>query len=108
MPKIKTRLSGNWVIGPITILRCFRLPSGPASRHLTSQTSGPFERVDRMILPFCMASPFLLLVWSTKTPWSECHCGKWSRAEDSGGSDHVRKHEGEHKRHLPAFSIRTR
>jgi len=84
-------LSGNWVIGPITILRCFCLPSGPASRHLKSQTSEPFERVDRMILPFCMASPVLLLVWSTKTSWSECHCGKWSRAEDAGGSDHRRR-----------------
>src|SRR3974390_2773219 len=84
-------LWGNWVVGPITILRCFRLPSGPASRHLKSQTSGPSERLDRVILPFCMASPFLLLVWSAKTSWSECHCGKRSRAEDAGGSEHRRR-----------------
>lgn len=55
-------LSENCAIEPITILRCFRLPSAPASRHLNSQTSGPRKRVDRVILPFCIASPFLPLV----------------------------------------------
>src|SRR5260370_42217922 len=32
--------SANWRIEPTTILRCLRLPSGPDSRHLNSQTSG--------------------------------------------------------------------
>ena len=54
--------SANWRIEPTTILRCLRLPSGPDSRHLNSQTSGPFNRLDRVILPFCIVAPFLLLV----------------------------------------------
>src|SRR5258708_32061900 len=54
--------SANWRLEPMTILRCLRLPSGPDSRHLNSQTSGPFNRLDRVILPFCIVSPFLLLV----------------------------------------------
>src|SRR5258706_2845883 len=39
---------------PTTILRCLRLPSGPGSRHLNSQTSGPPCRSVRIMLPFCM------------------------------------------------------
>src|ERR1700674_417710 len=54
--------SANWRIEPTTILRCLRLPSGPDSRHLNSQTSGPFNRLDRVILPFWIVAPFLLLV----------------------------------------------
>src|SRR5260370_9311005 len=54
--------SANRRIEPTTILRCLRLPSGPDSRHLNSQTSGPFNRLDRVILPFCIVAPFLLLV----------------------------------------------
>lgn len=39
---------------PRTILRCLRLPSAPASRHLNSQTSGPLCRSARITLPFCI------------------------------------------------------
>src|ERR1700757_544314 len=59
-PRSADDLSENCAIEPITILRCFRLPSAPASRHLNSQTSGPRKRVDHVILPFCITSPFLL------------------------------------------------
>src|SRR5262249_13643402 len=35
-------------------LACFRLPYAPGSRHLNSQTSGPYCRSARIKLPFCM------------------------------------------------------
>ena len=81
-------LSENCAIEPITILRCFRLPSDPASRHRNSQTSGPCERVDRVILPFCIASRLLLLAWSTRVSWLDCHCAKGNRA---GGQQHAKR-----------------
>src|ERR1700687_3090294 len=50
--------SPNSFVVPTTILRCLRLPSGPGSRHLNSQTSGPPCRSVRIMLPFCMDFPF--------------------------------------------------
>src|SRR6266851_3673847 len=50
--------SPNSSVVPTTILRCLRLPSGPGSRHLNSQTSGPPCRSVRIMLPFCMDFPF--------------------------------------------------
>jgi hypothetical protein len=35
-----------------------RLPSGPGSRQLNSQTSGPACRFVRIMLPSCMDFPF--------------------------------------------------
>ena len=40
-----------------TILRCLRLPFGPGSRHLNSQTSRPPCRSVRIMLPFCINLP---------------------------------------------------
>ena len=42
----------------MTILRCLRLPSGPGSRDLNSQTSGPILRSAWMMLPCCIERPF--------------------------------------------------
>src|SRR5258708_9311426 len=50
--------SPNPFVVPTPILRCLRLPSGPGSRHLNSQTSGPPYRSVRIMLPFCMDFPF--------------------------------------------------
>src|SRR5438067_7609047 len=44
---------------PTTILRCFRFPSGPGSRHPNSQTAGPFRRSARIMLPYCICPPFV-------------------------------------------------
>ena len=41
---------------PRTILRCFRLPSAPISRHLNSQTSGPRRRSARTRFRFAWIS----------------------------------------------------
>jgi len=45
-------LAPNSFVVPTAILRCLRLPSGPGSRHLNSQTSGPPCRSVRIVLPF--------------------------------------------------------
>jgi len=50
--------STSWSMRPITILRCLRLPSGPGSRHLNSQTFGPILRSACMMLPCCIERPF--------------------------------------------------
>ncbi len=43
---------------PRTIRRCILRPSGPASRHLKHQTSGPRLRRSTVTLPSCIPSPF--------------------------------------------------
>jgi len=43
---------------PRTIRRCFLRPSGPVSRHLKHQTSGPRLRRSTVTLPSCIPSPF--------------------------------------------------
>src|SRR5260370_37667605 len=50
--------SSNSFVVPTTILRCLLLPSGPGSRQLNSQTSGPPCCSVRIMLPFCMDFPF--------------------------------------------------
>src|SRR5207249_8134583 len=43
---------------PRTKRRCILRPSGPASRHLKHQTSGPPLRRSTVTLPSCIPSPF--------------------------------------------------
>ena len=47
----------NSSIVPRSIRRCILRPSGPASRHLKHQTSGPRLRRSTVTLPSCMSSP---------------------------------------------------
>jgi hypothetical protein len=58
---------------PITILRCLRLPPGPGSRHLNSQTSGPILRSACMMPPCCIERPFCA-AQAVHLGKSDCFC----------------------------------
>jgi hypothetical protein len=49
-------LFSNCEMGPTTMRRCLRAPSGPGSRHRYSQTGPPCLRSAQIRLPYCISS----------------------------------------------------